>query len=302
MIKLLYKGAKKTDRISHTVTKSEDGMSVRALIAKNFALSTKTLRRIKRVENGITLDGKWVTVAETARVGQTLECLVADVAPKALDAAEIELDILFEDEWICVVNKPGGLVTHPSSLAPDRPSVAGAYVASHPGTAFHPVTRLDSGTSGVMLIAKSGYVHSLFSTARGTKGLKKEYSAVCDGILEHDAGAIDAPIAREPGSVIKRRVSPAGKSAKTLFEVLGRYDGRTLVKLILLTGRTHQIRVHLAWAGYPVTGDFLYGKEDRDLITRPALHSKRLEAIHPVTGEKLVFEAPLPPDMEKLLK
>lgn len=277
-------------------------MSVKALIARCFALSTKTLRRIKRVEDGITLDGIRVRVAQKVKTGQTLECLVADVRKGLLEPRDAPIRTVFEDEWLCVIDKPGGIVTHPSSLAPDRPSVAGAYVASHPGGVFHPVTRLDSGTSGLLLIAKSGYVHSLISSARAANSLKKEYEAVCDGIIVPDSGLIDEPIAREPGSVIKRRVSPDGKSAQTLFEVLGRFGNRTHVKLVLLTGRTHQIRVHLAWAGTPVTGDFLYGKEDRELISRPALHSKRLELEHPVTGEKLCFEAPLPEDMEKLLK
>ena len=296
------KGAAAAEKLRHTVTKDEDGMSVKALIARHFALSTKTLRRIKRVEGGITLDGKAATVAEKAGYAQTLECLVGDSRPSAIEPSDAPIRIIFEDEWLCVIDKPGGLPTHPSSLAPGRASAAGAYAAAHPGCVFHPVTRLDSGTSGVLLAAKSGHVHSLFAREKFKSGLKKQYAAICDGLIEQDRGVIDAPIARVEGSVIKRKVAPDGKSAVTLYEVTERFETKTLARFQLVTGRTHQIRVHAAYIGHPVTGDFLYGTEDRELISRPALHAQRLELVHPITSEQMSFEAPLPEDMENLLK
>ena len=134
-----------------------------------------------------------------------------------------------------------------------------------------------------------------------TPAFRRVYLAVCDGAPSPAAGVIDAPIGRAPGSLVERRVDPAGQRAVTAYRTLKAADGRALVELELDTGRTHQIRVHMAHLGCPLTGDFLYGREDKALISRPALHSARLSLRHPVTGAAMEWTSPLPPDMAALL-
>ena len=152
-----------------------------------------------------------------------------------------------------------------------------------------------------MVVAKSGYVHDLLRRSLHTPRFIREYRAVCIGCPEPGAGAIDAPIGRDESSTIARMVRPDGQSAVSHYEVLSSQNGLSLVKLLPETGRTHQLRVHMASIGHPLAGDWLYGTEDPDLIARPALHSYALTLTHPVTGEVLHLTAPLPEDMARLV-
>ena len=166
---------------------------------------------------------------------------------------------------------------------------------------FHPVNRLDKGTTGLMVIAKSGYIHDRLRYALHTEKFYREYRAVCVGCPEPVSGTIDAPIGRDPNSVVGRCVRPDGARAVTHYEVLGTEHGLSLLRLRPETGRTHQLRVHMASIGCPLAGDWLYGREDPDLIPRPALHAYALELDHPVTGKHLSLTAPIPSDMARLV-
>ena len=161
--------------------------------------------------------------------------------------------------------------------------------------------RLDRGTSGLMVVAKHPHAQERLKRQLHTPDFRRVYLAVCDGVPEPPEGVIDAPLGRAPGSLIARRVDPAGQEAVTRYRVLRAGQGRALVELELDTGRTHQIRVHMAHIGHPLTGDFLYGTEAHSLISRPALHSAKLSLLHPVTGEPMAWEQPLPEDMKRLI-
>ena len=167
------------------------------------------------------------------------------------------------------------------------------------GSLFHPVSRLDKGTSGLICVARSGYAHSLFIEALHTEDYRREYLLICSPPPKKSAGIIELPISREEGSSIKRCISPDGAPARTEYEVLSAEEGLALVQARLHTGRTHQIRLHFAAIGCPLVGDWLYG-EPSAKISRPALHSAFLSTKQPISGERLVFRAPLPDDMAAL--
>ena len=212
------------------------------------------------------------------------------------------LPIVYEDEHLLILNKPAGMTAHASNFLPDTPTVAGALAYQRGADfIFHVVNRLDKGTTGLMAVAKSGYIHDRLRRTLHTDGFYREYRAVCVGCPKPPAGTIDAPIGRDETSAVRRMVRSDGQQAVSHYEVLSQRDGLSFVKLRPETGRTHQLRVHMAHIGCPLAGDWLYGTEDPDLISRPALHAYALALTHPVTGTHLYFTAPIPADMEKLI-
>jgi len=194
------------------------------------------------------------------------------------------------------------MTAHASNFLPDTPTVARA-LAYQKGSnfVFHSVNRLDKGTTGLMVVAKSGYVHDLFRRRLHSSAFHREYLAVCIGCPQPLQGTIDAPIGRDETSTIARMVRPDGAPAVSHYEVLNTTGDLSLLRLNPETGRTHQLRVHMAYIGHPLAGDWLYGTEDTDLIPRPALHSYSLTMIHPVTEQHLSFTAPLPQDISRLV-
>ena len=170
------------------------------------------------------------------------------------------------------------------------------------GSVPHFVSRLDKGTSGLLIAAKNGYVHDRLRRALHSSDLRREYRAVAVGRVEPPCGVIDAPIGRAEGSIIRRCVCADGLQSLTEYETLQVNDRFTLLRLRPQTGRTHQLRVHMAYLGHPLAGDWLYGTEDKTLIARPALHSYELWFAQPVTGQELHFTAPIPQDMQRLME
>lgn len=286
------------------VTREQAGRTVKSLLRGELGLSAALIGRLKRTETGLTVNGARVFTNAVLREGDRLAVdLSAAERAAHVEPVPMDLDILFEDEHLLVVDKPAPLACIPSSLVPGEPTLAaGLLYHLGEGASLHLVNRLDRGTTGVMAAAKSAYVHNLLRERLHTGDFRRTYLAVCVGTPEVEAGEICLPIARDPSSAIKRRVDPAGKAAETAYRVLERRGGFSLVELTPRTGRTHQLRVHMAALGCPLAGDWLYGTEDRELIARPALHAARLEMAHPVTGEALALEAPLPEDMRKLLE
>lgn len=207
------------------------------------------------------------------------------------------ITVLYEDDHILAVDKPAGMLIHPSrsrltgTLA-NR--VLGYYQKTNQGCAFHPVTRLDRDTFGVVLLAKNAYVHAALNELHAQGALRKTYHALVLGGPAEDTGVIDVPIARKPLPSLLREVNPDGKPSVTEFAVLER--GETICKLALrpVTGRTHQLRVHCAYMGWPILGDPQYGNEQARAMTRSStqlLCAKRLEFTHPVTGQKMCLES-----------
>ena len=192
---------------------------------------------------------------------------------------------------------------HPKSDDASAPSLAAMltnYLGA--GSVPHFVSRLDKGTSGLLIAAKSGYVHDRLRRALHSSDLRREYRAVAVGRVEPPCGVIDAPIGRADGSIIRRCVRADGLPSLTEYETLQTNDRFTLLRLRPQTGRTHQLRVHMSYLGYPLAGDWLYGTEDKNLIARPALHSYELCFTQPVTGQELHFTAPIPQDMQRLIE
>ena len=243
--------------------------------------------------------------------GGLLELHVPKREPLEMKGEDIPIDIVYEDEWLAVINKQPGLVVHPGAGNPDGTLVNAMIYhfdrlsdieAARPGI----VHRLDKDTSGLMIIAKDDSVHWKLSAMIAEKAVKRIYWGITVGNFNSDSGIITAPIGRDRKDRRKMAVVNEGRPAATEYRVLTRYSGFSLTEFSLMTGRTHQIRVHAAFTGHPILGDPVYGgrtglKPFRS-ISRQMLHSKRLSFSHPVTGEELSFEVAVWPDMRDVLE
>jgi 23S rRNA pseudouridine1911/1915/1917 synthase len=281
------------------------GMRVSSVLRYKVGLSGTVLRRIKWVEDGILVDGVRAFADQKLCPGQTLDILLSDPSPsQEFPATPGELDIVYEDRDIIVVNKAPGVSVHPGPG--HYGDTLGNFLLWHyrqqgEQAALHPVHRLDKGTSGLMVTAKHPFAQDQLRLQLHGGGFVRRYLAVCRGALEPLSGTIAGPIGRCEDSIMKRQVRPDGDRAVTHYETISVMGEFSLLRLQLDTGRTHQIRVHLSHMGHPLVGDFLYGQEEPELIPRPALHSAELELTHPVTGQRLSWQAPLPEDMERLI-
>ena len=292
-------------RLELSISPELEGSKVDTILKKHLGLSGTVVRRIKWWPDGILLDGQRVQTDARPQVGQLLSVRLDDLERRSgIVPAPGPLDLVYEDEDLIVVNKAPGVPVHPGPGHYN--DTLGNFLLWHydlegDSADFHPVHRLDRGTSGLLVVAKHPYGQEKLKSQLHTGAFRRIYLAVCDGTPYPAQGVIDAPIGRAPGSLLARRVDPEGQSARTRYRVVCTCGPRSLVELQLDTGRTHQIRVHMAHMGCPLTGDFLYGREAPALITRPALHSARLELTHPITRARLEFTAPLPEDMKVLL-
>lgn len=286
-----------------TVTADEAGQKLKTLLRSRWHISSSALKSMKWREGAILLNGRPATVAAALQEGDTVAVDVSDDAALSphIVPVDVPLDILWEDEDLLILNKPAGLAVHSAALTEETVTVAGAVAHYLGGAPFHPVNRLDRGVTGIMVVAKSGYIHHRCMAILHTDDFRREYRGICEGVPEPAAGIIEASIGRDPDSVLKRRIDSAGLPARSEYEVLETFGDRALLRLRPLTGRTHQLRLHCAAAGHPLLGDWLYGTENRALITRPALHSYELWLRHPLTEERLHLTAPLPEDMARLL-
>lgn len=291
--------------LTYTVTPEEDGRMVKGILRGSLQLSYTLLKSLKWRENAILLNGQSVHVNAIVHAGDVVSVALSERTPREdlYCANAAKPDIVYEDDDLLVLNKPAGVAMHPKSGDASAPSLA-AILTSYlgEGSVPHFVSRLDKGTSGLLIAAKSGYVHDRLRRALHSSDLRREYRAVAVGRVEPPSGIIDAPIGRAEGSIIRRCVRADGLPSLTEYETL-QVSGRfTLLRLRPQTGRTHQLRVHMAYLGHPLAGDWLYGTEDKTLIARPALHSYELWFTQPVTGQELHFTAPIPQDMQRLME
>lgn len=290
--------------VSYTVPPEDNGATVRHILRARLHFSAHAISRLVRVPDGILVNGQPVHTPFVLQTGDRLDVQTADHRPPSavITPGPWPLPVLWEDEHMLVVNKPAGMTAHASNFLPDTPTVAGALAWSRGAEfIFHPVSRLDKGTTGLMVIAKSGYVHDLLRRSLHTPDFRREYRAVCVGRPVPDKGTINAPIGRDTRSAVARMVRPDGSPAVSHYQVLKTQGAFSLLRLRPETGRTHQLRVHMASIGCPLVGDWLYGVENLTLISRPALHSAALALVHPVTRELISVSAPIPDDMQRLL-
>ncbi|MCA5012908.1 MULTISPECIES: RluA family pseudouridine synthase [unclassified Enterococcus] len=258
-------------------------------------------------ENHVKVNGE--IIRSNYKVKPSDEILITIPEPEELDiqAENIPLDIVYEDDVVLVINKPQGMVVHPSAghsqgtlvnallyHIKDLSSINGVI---RPGI----VHRIDKDTSGLLMVAKNDHAHVALAEQLKDKTSLRKYVALVHGEISHDKGEINAPIGRSKNDRKMQAVIEGGKPAVTHFEVLERFEGFTLVQLQLETGRTHQIRVHMKYIGYPVAGDPLYGPRKTLKGNGQFLHAQMLGFKHPTTGQMMVFEAPLPELFEKTL-
>lgn len=281
------------------------GIRVDTLLKRRLGLSGTVVRRIKWLPDGILVDGRRVNTRYVPRAGEVLSVRLSDPERRSgIVPAPGPLDIVYEDPDLLVLNKAPGVAVHPGPGHYDDTigNFLLYYYDSKGGEGdFHPVHRLDRGTSGLMVVARHPHAQEVLKGQLHTADFCRTYLAVCEGALEPATGTVDAPLGPRDGSLVEQCVRPDGKPARTWYETVRRAGDYSQLRLKLETGRTHQIRVHLAWLGHPLVGDFLYGRECPEVIRRPALHSAELSFRHPITGARLSFSQPLPEDMADLL-
>lgn len=260
-----------------------------SFLKQEMKMSTGLINRLKWQEK-ICVNGVPQHNDYAVKTGDVITALLDEEEPN-YPPEDGELTILYEDEHILAVDKPAGMLIHPSHSKNDGTLanfVLGYYQKTEQKCAFHPVTRLDRDTFGIVLLTKNSHIHALMQQIE----LKKNYHALVSGGPAEDMGIIDAPIARKPLPSLLREVRPDGKRCITEFQVLGRFAGYSKLALRPITGRTHQLRVHCAYMGFPILGDPQYGNGAADFgLTHQMLCAKRLEFTHPITGEELVLES-----------
>ncbi|MFJ8354826.1 RluA family pseudouridine synthase [Bacillus paramycoides] len=287
-----------------TIQSVAEGILVREFL-KTKGISKAALTDIKFHGGAIEVNGEHASVRHKLQAGEELQVFFpVEERSEGMIAENIPLCIVYEDDAVLVMNKEAYMSTIPSREHPSG-SVANAllyhYDKQHLASTVHIVTRLDRDTSGLMLIAKNRFVHHLLSKQHQQKGVKRTYEAIVHGMILEEVGTIDAPIGRKADSIIERTVCEDGQRAVTHFKVMESFPNKTRVALELETGRTHQIRVHMAHIGHPLLGDDLYGGQ-RDVMKRQALHSTSLTFYHPILEKEMTFTSSIPDDMQHALR
>lgn len=316
-------------QFTYIVKETDKELTVKELLKRNFHFSSRLLTKIKQQDlaklNGLPVRG-WMNPAPGDKLTVTLPEETSDFPPE-----DIPISVIFEDESLLVINKQPGFVVHPTKGKPNHTIANGiAKKIADEGQVYKIrfANRLDMNTSGLLIIAKNGFVQEQLIRQMKAGITEKKYLAILDGCITDDCGTVNAPIGLPDPDEVERWILPVddgGLDSITHYRVLKRFDkGYTLAEISLETGRTHQIRVHMSSIGHPVTGDHLYnngdpflyrklngdfrrieGEEEKSTskyIDRQALHAYKLSFIHPITEKKTCLEAPMPPDMEEMLK
>ena len=292
-----------------TATTEHAGLRLDAFLSADGGLTRSQAARL--IEEGrVCVNGR--AAAKSARLagGETVTVDIPEVRDTALVPQDIPLDVVYEDEDVIVVNKPKGLVVHPAPGHPDGTlvnallhhcgdSLSGIGGEKRPGI----VHRIDRDTSGLIIAAKNDAAHLALSAQLKDHSLSRTYECLVTGSMKQDSGTVDAPIDRAPGDRKKMAVVPAGRRAVTHWGVIARYSGVTHLRCRLETGRTHQIRVHMAYIGHPILGDTVYGaKKPVPGLTGQCLHATGLRFVHPRTGQVVELHCPLPEEFTRMLE
>lgn len=291
--------------ITYEIPPSAEGLRIEQYLRRK-GYSRQNLTDLKHMPESILVNGNWQPFRFLLSQGDVLTVHIREMESSLhIPPANLPLDIIYEDEDILVLNKPAGMPIHPSQNHYTNTLANGlAWYFQEQGKPFifRCTNRLDRDTSGLTVVAKHMVSSSRLSDMTRRRELHREYLAIVRGTLPESTGIIDAPLGRKPGSIIERTVDfECGEQARTHYRVIAEKNGYSLVSLILETGRTHQIRIHMKYLGFPLIGDYLYNP-DMERISRQALHSHRLVFPHPITGKQLEFTAPLPEDMQRVLE
>ena len=301
------KKTKGDEHLQYIITNEQSGMTVRSFLQQFLKPSTKMLKHLKYREDGIRVNGAHCTVRKILSEGDVLELALTDSeASDRIAPVELPIEILYEDDDLVVPSKPADMPTHPShGHYDDTVANALAFRYAKQGTpfVFRPINRLDRNTSGLLLVARNKLSAGRLTRSLDSGRIRKSYLAILDGEMTEQEGVIDACLHRTAESIIVREVcspdAPDADAARTEYRVLAVQNGHTLVLAHPITGRTHQLRVHFAHLGHPITGDDLYGTVT-PLIPRHALHAVSLTFPHPATDCDMRLTAPLPSDFSAL--
>ena len=286
------------------VEEKDSGRSIKDILRNELGFSKRLRAKLKNNPQLVRLNGVeaagWIPLKTGDQITIDFPQEVSNFVPE-----NIPLDIIYEDDDLLILNKQAGIVCHPTKGHPIHTISNGVqhYIDTNKREfKIRFINRLDMDTSGVLAIAKNSHSQDAVVKQMKLNLVEKKYLAVVKGIIEEDLGTINQPIGQPDPLLVQRGVVEDGDECTTHFKVVSRYSkGYTLVELLLETGRTHQIRVHLAHLGHPIVGDHLYGEDEPFLIERQALHALSLSLKHPVTGSPMVFQAPIPKDIEKLI-
>ena len=274
-------------------------------LANNLDMSRSKIKKLIKEEK-VLLNGKSIKPSTSIHIGDTIEIDENLEYDMEIKPENIPLDIIYEDEYLLIINKESGMVVHPAPGHYTKTLVnalLGKFNLSNkdnirPGI----VHRIDKDTSGLLVVAKTDVVHDMLSLMIKNKEIERKYIALVDGVIMHETGTIDAPIGRDINNRQKMMVTDINsKEAITHFKVLKRYKNHTLIECILDTGRTHQIRVHMSYINHPIVNDPVYGKNKKTTSFGQMLHSYSIKFIHPITKKKLFFEIDLPNEFKTLL-
>ena len=287
--------------LESVVLPADDGRKIKFYVRGAMGVSYGQFASLKMRE-GMRVNGVSVHANYILRTGDRVEVAIEETGTSLAEPVAGEVDVRYEDDMLMILNKPAPLACQSSSRNA-APALENFLMARYgAGFVFRPLNRLDKGTSGLMCAAKNAHAYQLMQRTLHTGDYLRQYLAVVCGRLE-GSGVVDAPIAKEDAATVRRVVDfEKGKPAVTRWESQGVFGEYSLVRLTLETGRTHQIRVHMAHLGHPVAGDFLYGTELACLPGRFALHSARIRLRHPMTGEVLEITSPLPEELQNLLQ
>ena len=291
--------------IDYIIDEDSAGLRVEQFLRRK-RYSGQNLSEIKRMPKSILVNGVHYYMRQELSKGDHLQvCICETKNSEKIPPTNLPLDIIYEDEDILVLNKPAGMPIHPSlNNYTNSMANALAYYFQSQGKPFifRCCNRLDRDTSGLTIVSKHLVSGSILSDMTKYREVHREYLAIARGSVTPSEGTIHAPLGRKEGTIIERTVDwEHGEDAVTHYKVVKEANGHSLVSLRLETGRTHQIRIHMKYLGYPLIGDYLYNP-DMEYMTRQALHSHHMEFTHPITGEHMSFTAPLPEDMARVMQ
>lgn len=291
--------------IDYIIDEDSAGLRVEQFLRRK-CYSGQNLSEIKRMPKSILVNGVHYYMRQELSKGDHLQVRICETQnSEKIPPTKLPLDIIYEDEDLLVLNKPAGMPIHPSlNNYTNSMANALAYYFQSQGKPFifRCCNRLDRDTSGLTIVSKHLVSGSILSDMTKYREVHREYLAIARGSVTPSEGTIQAPLGRKEGTIIERTVDwEHGEDAVTHYKVVKEANGHSLVSLRLETGRTHQIRIHMKYLGYPLIGDYLYNP-DMEYMTRQALHSHHMEFTHPITGEHMSFTAPLPEDMARVMQ